>query len=239
MARGGAEEGKKWIGSSSCKLYHLRPAAGKAKIPRDLSGRTNTMPSFFSNSCDVAVILIKQWKIRPHAWKQNHLWLQSGLHFHPLELSQHQAFPLLKEKKVICKYYSQAAAGRDKWVNSQLAPRFPIILSTSAHFKVGPIWPCKFPPTSPQGPWGYPPSLQFSFHLSPFLMHIALYKSFTLKKVQKVGCVCQIVYREGTFLSKGSTAGTIHIKLEANSWGYKDCCLEHPLNFLKINFCYS
>lgn len=147
----------------------------------------------------------------------------------------------LKKKKVICKYYSQAeaAAGRNKWVNSQLAPKVPSILSISAHFKVGPIWPCKFLPTSPQGPWGPPPSLQFSFHLSPFLMHIAFYKSFALKKVQKVACACQVAYREGTFPSKGSPAGTIHTKLEANSWGYQDCCLEHPLNFLKINCCYS
>lgn len=147
----------------------------------------------------------------------------------------------LKKKKVSCKYYSQAeaAAGRDKWVNSQLAPRVPIIPSTSAHSKVGSKWPCKFPPTSPQGPWGPPPSLQFSFHLSPFLMHIVFYKSLALKMVQEVACVCQVAYGEGTVLSKGSPAGTIHIKLEANSWGYQGCCLEHTLNFLKINCCYS
>lgn len=56
-----------------------------------------------------------------------------------------------------------------------------------------------------------------------------------LKKQQEVVCVCQDTYREGTFLSKGSLAGTVHIKLEADSWGHQDCCLEHALNLLKIN----
>lgn len=96
---GGSWGGEKWIGWSGCKLYHLPPAIGRAKIPKGLSWRANTVPSFFSNAFDVAVILIKQWKIKPHAWKQDHLWLQSGLRFHPLELSQHQSHQLLKEEK--------------------------------------------------------------------------------------------------------------------------------------------
>lgn len=66
-------------------------------------------------------------------------------------------------------------------------------------------------------------------------MHFAFYETLALKKQQKVVCVCQDAYREGTFLSKGSLAGTIRIKSEVNSWGCQDCCLEHVLNFPTIN----
>lgn len=99
MGRRGSWGGEKWIVWPSCKLYHLPTAIGRAKIPKGLLWRAKPVPSFFSNTFDVAVILIKQWKIKPHARKQDHLWLQSGLHFHPLEFSQHQSHQLLKKEK--------------------------------------------------------------------------------------------------------------------------------------------